>query len=79
MKPRNFFNDAFKDPGFMEEMDTRLQALIPNDIKQRLDEDQWKILLGDFMIFSVTELEGDLDEKIMKRAQELSTNLENNQ
>ncbi len=78
MEPRNFFNDAFKDPGFMHEMDSRLKALIPDNIKQRLDENQWKILLGDYMIFSVTELEDDLEEKIMKRAQDLSTNLENN-
>lgn len=77
MKPRDFFQDAQNNPSFQQEMDKQLKDIIPPDLRQQMDDDQWKILLGDYIISSVTDLEDDVQEKIMNRAQELISKNDN--
>lgn len=76
MKPRDFFQDAQNHPGFKQEMDNQLRIIIPNELQQQLPADQWNILLGDYIISSVTDLEEDVKGNIIQRAHNLIRNLE---
>ncbi len=77
-EPRNFFEEARENEDFKKMMDEQLRNIIPDELQKQLSETNWKLLFGDFIIFSVTHLEHDVSMEILKRAHELIHSQEKN-